>query len=279
MFRFFTRLWFGFKEYIVLVVLVIVSFVVLSHNQKPEVKNVRAIAFGSFATVTSVVSDLINIANIKSENRQLREVNAELMLQVNRLREYGIQNEELKNLLKLKDTLKYPLIPAAIVSKSFSKIQGTITINAGLQDGVKPGMPVINDEGLIGVVYNSSEDYSIARTLKNFDLKITVKDQRSRIDGIMKWNGENLVIINVPKTYDVEPGDRIITSDISSIIPVPLPVGVVTGLSNIKTGIFNEVKVKPFVDFLRVENVFILGIVESKQIRNLEMNFYKRNEN
>lgn len=279
MFRFFTRLWFGFKEYIVLVVLVIVSFVVLSHNQKPEVKNVRAIAFGSFATVTSVVSDLINIANIKSENRQLREVNAELMLQVNRLREYGIQNEELKNLLKLKDTLKYPLIPAAIVSKSFSKIQGTITINAGLQDGVKPGMPVINDEGLIGVVYNSSEDYSIARTLKNFDLKITVKDQRSRIDGIMKWNGENLVIINVPKTYDVEPGDRIITSDISSIIPVPLPVGVVTGLSNIKTGIFNEVKVKPFVDFLRVENVFILGIVESKQIRNLEMNFYNRNEN
>ena len=95
----------------------------------------------------------------------------------------------------------------------------------------------------------------------------------------MKWNGENLVIINVPKTYDVEPGDRIITSDISSIIPVPLPVGVVTGLSNIKTGIFNEVKVKPFVDFLRVENVFVLGIVESKQIKNLEMNFYKRNEN
>ena len=279
MFRFFTRVWFGFKEYIVLVVLVIVSFVVLSLNQKPEVKNVRAIAFGSFAAVTSVVSDLINIANIKSENRQLREVNAELMLQVNRLREYGIQNEELRNLLKLKDTLKYPLIPANIVSKSFSKIQGTITINAGLKDGVKPGMPVINDEGLIGVVYNSSDDYSIARTLKNFDLKITVKDQRSRIDGIMKWNGENLVIINVPKTYDVEPGDRIITSDISSIIPVPLPVGVVTGLSNIKTGIFNEVKVKPFVDFLRVENVFVLGIVESKQIKNLEMNFYKRNEN
>ena len=279
MFRFFTRLWFGFKEYIVLVILVIVSFVTLSVNQKPEVKNVRALAFGSFAAATSIVSDLINIAKIKSENNQLREVNAELMLQVNRLREYGIQNEELRNMLNFKDTLNCPLIPAAIVSKSFSKIQGTITINAGTKNGVKPGMPVINDQGLIGIVYNASGDYSIARTLKNFDLKVTVKDQRSRIDGIMKWNGENLVIINVPKTYDVEPGDRIITSDISSIVPVPLPVGVVTGLSDIKTGIFNEVKVKPFVDFLRVENVFVLGIVESRQIKNLEMNFYKRNEN
>ena len=279
MFRFFSRLWFGYKEYIVLVILVIVSFVILSVNQKPEVKNVRALAFGSFAAATSIVSDLINIAKIKSENNQLREVNAELMLQVNRLREYGIQNEELRNMLNFKDTLNYPLIPAAIVSKSFSKIQGTITINAGTKNGVKPGMPVINDQGLIGIVYNASGDYSIARTLKNFDLKVTVKDQRSRIDGIMKWNGENLVIINVPKTYDVEPGDRIITSDISSIVPVPLPVGVVTGLSDIKTGIFNEVKVKPFVDFLRVENVFVLGIVESRQIKNLEMNFYKRNEN
>ncbi len=279
MFRLFSRLWSSFKEYIVLVVLVIVSFFSLSINQKPEIKNIRAIAFGSFAAVTSIVSDLINITKIKSENKQLREVNANLMLQVNRLREYGLQNEELKNLLKIKDSLNYPLIPASIVSKSFSKVQGSITLNAGIKDGVKPGMPVINDQGLIGIVYNASRDYSIARTLRNFDLKITVKDQRSRIDGIMKWNGENLVIVNVPKTYDVEPGDRIITSDLSSIVPVPLPVGIVTGLSNIKTGIFNEVKVKPFVDFVRVENVFILGIVESKQINNLELNFYNRNEN
>jgi len=278
MIRFFARLWSGFKEYIVLVVLVILSITALSLNQKPEVKNVRAVAFGTFAVVTSVVSDLIDITKIKGENEELRLVNAELMLQVNRLREYGIQNEELKNLLKLKDSLNYPLIPASIVSKSFSKVQGTITLNAGAKNGIKPGMPVINDQGLIGIVYNASEDFSIARTLRNFDLKLTVKDERSRIDGVMKWNGEHLVIINVPKTYDVEPGDRIITSDLSSVVSIPLPVGVVIGLSNIKTGIFNEVNVKPFVDFVRVENVFIIGIVESKQKNNLELNFYNRNE-
>jgi rod shape-determining protein MreC len=279
MIRFFTRLWSSFKEYIVLVVLVIVSISFLSINQKPAVKNARAVAFGTFAAVSSVISDFINITKTKSENETLRKVNAELMLQVNELREYGIQDEELKKLLKLKDSLNYPLIPAAIVSKSFSKAQGTVTLNMGTKNGVKPGMPVINDQGLIGIIYNASEDFSIARTLRNFDLKITVKDQRSRIDGIMKWNGENLVIINVPKTYDVEPGDRIITSDLSSIIPVPLPIGVVTGLSNIKIGIFNEVKIKPFVDFVRVEHVFIVGIVESKQKDNLELNFYNQNEN
>jgi rod shape-determining protein MreC len=196
------------------------------------------------------------------------------MLQVNRLRNYGITNSELKGLVGLIDTTNLPLIPAGIVSKSLNKSQSTITINVGSASGIKPGMPVINDQGLVGIVYSISEDFSIARTLKNIDLKITVKDERSRVDGIMKWNGEDLVIIDVPKTYDIEPGDRIITSEISSIVPIPIPVGVVLGLNKIETGIFNEVKVKPFVDFIRTENVFVLAIVQSKQKNDLELNFY-----
>ena len=45
---------------------------------------------------------------------------------------------------------------------------------------------------------------------------------------------------------------------------------------NIEQGIFNEVKVQPFVDFSKVENVFILGIVKSKEIDNIEFNFLNR---
>ncbi|QQS38091.1 MAG: rod shape-determining protein MreC [Ignavibacteriales bacterium] len=274
MIRFILVVWRNFKEYIILVLLLITSLITLSLNQKPEIKKVRAIAFGTFASVTSVVSNLINPAKLQSENDRLLKVNAELMLQVNRLRNYGIQNAELKGLVGLKDTSDYPLIPATIVSKSLNKAQSTVTINAGSSAGVKPGMPVINDQGLVGIIYSTSEDFAIARTLKNIDLKITVKDERSRVDGVMKWNGEDLVIIDVPKTYDIETGDRIITSEISSIVPVPLPVGFVTGLSKVETGIFNEVKIKPFVDFVKVENVFVLGIVQSKQKNDLELNFF-----
>jgi rod shape-determining protein MreC len=256
MFRFFSKIWNDFKEYIILVLLLIVSLVTLSLNEKPG----------------------INTAKVESENERLRRVNAELMLQVNKLREYAVVNEHLKKLLGIKDSLTYPLIPATVVSKSLTKSQSTITMNKGERDGVKPGMPVINDMGLVGIVNSTSDDYSIARTLKNIDLKITVKDERSRVDGIMKWNGEDLVIINVPKTYDIEPGDRIISSELSSIVPVPIQVGVVLGLTKVEEGIFNEVKIKPYVDFVAVENVFVIGIVESKEKKNLELNFYKREE-
>jgi rod shape-determining protein MreC len=276
MFRFFSNIWENFKEYFILVFLLIIGLILLSLNQKPAVRSVRALAFGTFASLSSLVSDVVGISQIKSENTLLRERNSELMLQINRLREFGIENEELKGLLKLKDTVKYPLIHARIVSKSFSTSQNTITMLGGDVDGIKPGMPVINDQGLIGVIYSTSENYSIARTLKNRDLKLTVKDERSRINGIMKWNGDDLVMVDVPKTYDIKSGDHIITSELSSLISVPIPIGVVMELSKVETGIFNEVRIKPFVNFSRAENVYVIGIVESKQKNQLELNFFNR---
>lgn len=276
MLRFISRIWVTFKEYIILVLLLVICFISLSLNQNPAIKKVRAISFGSFAATTAIFSDIFNTAKVKSENNRLREINAELMLQVNKLREYGVVNENLRKLIGLKDTTKYPLIPALTVSKSFTIAQGTITINAGSEAGVIPGMPVINERGLVGIVYASSKEYSIARTLKNFELKLVVKNERSRVDGILKWNGEDLVIVNVPKTYDIEPGDRIVCSELSSIVSLPIPIGVVVGLQNVQTGIFNSVKVKPFADFSRVENVFVVGVIESKQKKDLELNFFKR---
>ncbi|MCL5027881.1 MAG: rod shape-determining protein MreC [Bacteroidetes bacterium] len=278
MFRFFSNVWGNFKEYIVLVVLLIIGLITLSLNQKPAAKKVKSLAFGSFAAFTSVISNVFNVAGVRSENEELRKLNADLMLQVSELRKYGIENSELKGLLALKDTTRYPLIPAAIVSKSLSKSQSTFTLNAGKRNGVLPGMPVINDHGLVGIVNSTSDDFSIVRTLKNLDLKLTVKDERSRVDGIMKWDGSDLVMIDIPKTYDIEPGDRIITSELSSIVDIPIPIGIVLGLSKVETGIFNEVKIKPFVDFIRTEHVFVIGIVENKIQDGLQLNFYKRNK-
>ena len=276
MFEIFSAIWKKFKEYIVLVLLLIISLIILSSSQKPSAKKASSVFFGVFANFSSVISDALDIAKYKSENSSLRKTNAELMLEINKLRQYGIENSELKDLLGIKDTLHYPILPANVVSKSLSRSQGTFTLNVGRRDSVRPGMPVINEFGLVGIVYSTSSNYSIVRTLENLDLSLTVKDERSRVDGVMKWNGANLVIINVPKTFDVEPGDRIITSDLSSIVAMPVPIGVVVGLNNVETGIFNEVKLKPFVDFVTTENVFVIKVVESKEEDNLELNFFNR---
>lgn len=276
MIRFISSTWENFKEYIVLVVLIVISLVLLSQNDTQGIQKVRTIAFGTFASITSVFNDVFNISNLKKENEELRRTNAEIMLQLSKLREYAIVNNDLKGLLALKDSTEFPLITATIISKSLSKSQGTITLNIGRSDSVKQGMPVITDKGIAGIIYSVSNNYSIARTLNNVDLNLTVKCERTRESAVMKWNGDKLVMINVPKTFGLKKGDRIITSEISSVVPVPLPVGVVAEISNVETGIFNEVKVQPFVDFQKVENVFVLGLIRSKEIDEIEFNFLNK---
>jgi len=276
MFKLFSNVWNQFREYLVLVSLVIISLSLLTQNNNPQVQKVRAVAFGSFATVTSVFYDLFNITQLKNDNQILRKLNAEMMIQLSMLREQGILNRELKGMLGIKDTTSLPLMPATIVSKSLSITQNTITINAGNKEGIKPGMPVLSFRGLVGIIQTCSENFSIARTIKNVDLKLTVKNENKRLNGIMKWDGEKLVIVDVPRTFDFDVGDRIVTSEISSIIPVPIPVGIVSNIEEDKTGLLNLIHIMPFEEVLSVENVFILMMVGNTEKNNLELNFYNR---
>jgi len=274
MFKLLSYVWDNFKEYLVLILLVILSLSLLTQNNNPQVQKVRAFAFGSFASVSSIFYDLFNITQLKKENSVLRMTNAELMMQVSMLREQGILNRELKGMLGIKDTTTLPLFPATIVSKSLSVTQNTITLNAGQIDGIKPGMPVLSYRGIVGIIQTCSENFSIARTLKNVDLKLTVKNEKNRLNGILKWDGEKLMIVDVPRTYDFDVGDRIITSEVSSIIPVPIPVGLISKIEEDKTGLLNLLQVSPFEEVLSVENVFILMMVQNVEKNNLELNFY-----
>lgn len=276
MFKLFSYVWNQFREYLVLVLLVILSLTLLTQNDNSQVQKVRAVAFGSFATVTSVFYDLFNFAQLKNENKALRKLNAEMMLQLSMLREQGILNRELKGMLGFKDTTSLPVFPATIVSKSLSVTQNTITINAGKNDGIQPGMPVLSYRGIVGIIQSCSDNFSIARTLKNVDLKLAVKNEKNRLNGILKWDGEKLMIVDVPRTYDFDVGDRIVTSEISSIIPVPIPVGIVSKIEEDRSGLMNIIQIEPFEEVLSVENVFILLIVENLEKNNLQLNFYKR---
>ena len=268
------NIWDQFKEYFVLVFLLLISVLFISRSDHPSVKNLKTTTFGTFAFVTSFFSDVLPSTGLKSENTKLREQNAKLMLEVNKLREYGIENVELKNLLSMKDTVSYKLISARVISKSFSSDQTTFTLDRGKEEGIKAGMAVVTGEGLVGIVERSSKDFSLIRTLKHLNFRVVVKDQRSRFQGILHWTGSQLIISNLPKTSEIKLGDRIITSEISSFIGQPFPIGIVKKIINPDEGYFNNVLIKPFVEIEKVDNVFIVAVIPQKIKNSVELNYY-----
>lgn len=273
--RFVRRFVLSFKEYFVLVLLLIISLSFLSLNDNSQVKNLKTFTLGYFAFLNSAVANISKIFSDSDEILELKRQNAELMLQVNRLRDYGLENDELKKLLDFKEKSDVPLVSAAIVSQLVSKVQGNFVINVGLSDSISVGMPVVNGKGLIGLITDVADDFAVVRTLHNSRLSLAVIDQRSNVAGILDWDGNNLIMKNIPTTYDVKIGDRIITSEFSTIFPPSIPVGFVIDKESNISGLLNNVTIQPFVDLNSVKNVLVMKIVQSKQINNLELNLLK----
>lgn len=265
-----------FKEYIIVVILVIISISILSSNQKPQVKRLRAFAFGSFALVNNGLSGFVSIFKSDDTAAELKSENARLMLEINRLRKQGLENHSLRSMLAFRDTTTYRLISASVISKLVTKTQGSYVLDRGSNEGITVGMPALNQKGLVGVVVDVAEDFCVIRTLLNSNLNIAVTIQRINVDGILSWNGNELVIRNIPTTYDVKVGDRVETSDFSSLFPPAVPIGVVAEKESNVMGLLHSLSIKPFADISAVDNLFIMKVVPSKQIDQLEMNLLKK---
>lgn len=274
--RIFRNLLENFREYITLITLLIISLFLISLNNKPGIENFRAYAFGTFAYVSSGVDSFLSLFKPQEELIQLKKENARLMLELNKLRNYALENSDLRDLLSLSDTSAYLLISASIISKLPSTLDGNYIINRGLSDSVRSGMPVINDKGLIGMIINTAKDFSVVRNLQNAKLNIAVTNQRSGVDGILSWDGQRLVIKHIPTTFDMQVGDRIEISEFSSIFPPSIPIGVIEEKETEVSGLLSNIHVNPYADILTVKHLFVLQVIESEQVDSLKMNLMQR---
>lgn len=261
-----------YRDYLVAAILLLISLSVIPLNNHSSLHTLKTYAFGTFAFINAAINGFTGIFSDDEKVVQLRKRNAELMLENNLLREFALENNELKRLLNYYKESEYPLIPATVISKLVSDVQGNFIINAGSADSIMVGMPVVNEFGLIGIVTETSRNFSIVRTLTNTDFKVAVKDQRSNFEGILNWDGKQLFIKNVPTTADLQVGDRLVTSEFSSLIPPLIPVGIVYKKETTLYGLLSKVYVEPFVDLPHVRNLLVVKVIKSRQIKDMELN-------
>ncbi|MEO8210749.1 MAG: rod shape-determining protein MreC [bacterium] len=258
------------KEYLILSLLIVISLILIFSNDNSQVRFLRAVAVGFVGAIQSGVSAVPNVFEIQKENEFLREKNIELSNELSALKEAKLENLRLTKILGLKEKNISGVVIAKIVNKSLVQARNTITLNVGESDSVKANMPVITDDGLVGRIVSTSNHYSIAQILYNRNLSISVKIQRSRVDGILNYDGAgNLIINNVPKSADVKAGDVLITSEYSNYFPGGIPVGTVVEEGNLDN-LFKKVIVKPLVDFSSLEEVFVLRHLQDKERIDLE---------
>ncbi|MBI2620193.1 MAG: rod shape-determining protein MreC [Ignavibacteriales bacterium] len=264
------NLFLHFREYVFLSGLVILSLVLLSLNDAPQVKQIRTIATVVLGVIQDRVSFFPAYLRLGTENSILRRTNIELADQANQLREARLENMRLRRLLELKGRGNYDFVAAKIVSKNLTLLRNTLTLDVGEADGVHTSMPVVHDAGLVGVVVAASRHYSVVNILLNTDFRASAKIQRSRVDGIVAWDGARLTLKNIAKTLDIQQGDVLLTSEYSSTYLPGIRIGLVSAISEKPGSLFKEVVIMPSVDFIKLEEVFVMTSVPDQERIDLE---------
>ena len=127
------------------------------------------------------------------------------------------------------------------------------------------------ENGLAGKIVATSGRFAVAQILYNKDIRVSAKIERSRVDGIIRWEGGSaLTLQDVAKTLDVQAGDVVITSEYSSYFPPGLRIGVVSSARGAEGSLFQSVEVRPSVDFSRLEEVFVITSIPDSERTALE---------
>lgn len=262
---------FLFKEYVLLVALVSVSLILLVLNDNPQVRQIRSLTVGALGAIQQTFSFIPNIAELRQENELLRRVNVNLADEVNQLREARLENIRLRSMIALQETSLTRLTGAKVVAKNLNLLRNTLTLNVGTSDSIQVGNPIVTGEGLVGRIVAVSGGYSIGQLLVNVDFRASAKVQRSRVDGIIAWDGKTLLLKNVSKTQDVKEGDAIITSEYSNAFPPGIKIGVVSGTSEIPNSLFKRIEIQPTVNLTQTEEVFVLAFMPTLERMSLEL--------
>ncbi|MBI1803235.1 MAG: rod shape-determining protein MreC [Ignavibacteriae bacterium] len=260
-----------FKEYVVLALLLIVSLILLSLNDNNQIRAIRSYTVGFIGVMQDALSIIPNVFELKRENEVLRQLNVNLSNEANLLREARLENIKLRAMLGLKEHSTHSFIAGDVVGKSLLLLRNTITLNIGEQDSVRIDMPIISEAGLVGKVIATSVHYCTGQLMFNKDFRASAKIQRSRVDGIISWDGgEFLKLKSVAKTQDVREGDVVITSEYSNVFPRDIRIGIVAKISEKTGSLFRDIDVKPSVDLSSLEQVFVVTMMRDTERTLLE---------
>jgi rod shape-determining protein MreC len=259
-----------FREYVILSALIVLSLILLALNDNPQMKQIRTITTITVGFLQDKISFIPRYFALKSENEMLHEINIRLADEVNQLREAKLENFRLHQLLGLKESSPYTYLSARVVGRNISMLRNCITLNVGLLDGVQPRMTVVNERGVVGMVSDVTDHFSVVTLIWNIDFRASAKVERSRVDGIIAWDGRGLELRNIAKTLDIRQGDAVVTSEYSSTFPPGLRIGIIGTVKEDPTALFKQVSVIPGVDLVRLEEVFVILATPQQEKTSLE---------
>jgi len=186
------------------------------------------------------------------------------------------RNEYLEGLLEERRQVRYDHVLAGIVGKDPQNYYQSFIIDKGANDGLAKRMPVVAYEngklGVVGRIAVVTPTASLVVTIRSQQSYTGIMLESSRYYGLVRGNGRaaNCLVEYVDIDAPARNGDWVITSGQSDIYPSGLSLGILTNIVRDSGQFFLRAELQPMINFARLENVYVIKKLPSRDIEELE---------
>lgn len=203
---------------------------------------------------------------LESQTEQVKKIQTleeeNLLLKGQMQQFYDLQKQlnQLKKLLHGQRTEVPNVLLARLIAINEDPEQRTFTINRGIRDGVRPGQPVIDGQGIIGQILRSSLTGAVVLEVDSHRHALSVAIGDTGYIGIVKGTDapETLIMKRIPERFHVKIGDLLTTSGLDGVFPQGYPVARITQVQDERSQAFVNIKAKPVADLDHISQVLVL---------------------
>lgn len=234
-----------------------------SYHQSKAFNSSKWISGSIYKTSNGITSYF----GLREENNTLIRENRKLRRQL-----FNIKNNSSIELDSAK--IDFEIIDAKIIKNSFTSPRNYLTLNKGEKQGIKQDMGVITTKGILGIVENTSNNFSTVQSILNTKSNINAKIKNTDYFGSLVWNAKDYTavqLVDIPRLVPLKIGDTIVTGAMSSIFPENIPVGFIKEFNLNEAKSFYNIDIQLFNDMANVKNSYIISNKNRKEIIELEV--------
>ena len=238
---------------------------------------VQSIVYKATNRVKESVDFFLNFSEVKEENKNLITENEKLKDKLLEYSDLADENERLRQILNFtEEHNNYDYVGCDIIGYPNNNISDGYFINKGENANIQKGMVVVAAQGLVGQVTSVGPNWSIVQSLANENIVVAVMADSTReatgyIKGYKDRQNRNLAkVYDLPIDSEIKEGDVIMTSGVGMLYPKEIRIGEVTKVEEDKVKVMKSAIVKPYVDFNKLEELFVIvpkDIRDTKEVK------------
>ncbi|WP_312654046.1 rod shape-determining protein MreC [Proteiniclasticum sp.] len=235
---------------------------------------VQKVIYSTNKRMESLIDFFLRYEDVKQENESLLIKNIELEAKLRNFDSMADENVKLKEMFEFKNRQEqYEYLGTNVIGKSGSGIITSYIIDKGEADGLKKGMAVMTQEGIVGQVTETASTWSVVETLSSENISIHVtlvedKENSGILEGHIGSGRKQMAKISyLPIDSTVKEGDNVVTSGLGRFYPPDFYVGKVVKVNEDKGNLMKTAIVETAVNF---DDARMLFVIKPKNIEDVE---------